>query len=149
MVVERKMDNLDKNLLALLRQDGRASHSALAHDLKVTRATVRARMTRLEQSGQIEGFTVLVKGDLEELPVRAFTMLKIEGGGTNRIIARLNGFPHVQAIHSTNGNWDLVVECGTETLPVLDNVLAQIRSLNGIISSETSILLDTKKKKIA
>ena len=142
------MDKLDQELLALLRRNGRASVSSLAHELKVTRATVRARMDRLETSGEIAGYAVVTRADLAELPVRAFTMLRIEGGGSNRIIARLNGLAAVQAIHSTNGNWDLVVECGTRTLAELDAVLARIRSIDGVNNSETSILLDTKKNRL-
>lgn len=139
------MDDLDQNLLALLRRDGRATHAQLAASLGVTRATVRTRLDKLEARGDIVGFTVLVKGDITEQPVRALTTLGIEGRGTEVIISKLSGMSSVQAIHSTNGNWDLVVETGTQTLVELDLVLAQIRRLDGVIRSETSILLASKK----
>lgn len=52
------MDKLDNHLIGLLRKDGRASLSDLATTLGVTRATVRARLEKLQGSGQIAGFTV-------------------------------------------------------------------------------------------
>ncbi len=51
----------------------------------------------------------------------------------------------VQAVHSTNGKWDLIAELGTETLADLDEALAQIRRLDGVTISETSLLLATKR----
>ena len=49
------MDDLDQKLLAALKRDGRASLSELAADLKVTRTTVRSRMAKLAQTGDIAG----------------------------------------------------------------------------------------------
>ena len=47
------MDDLDQRLISALRHDARASHSDLAAQLGVTRATVRARLARLEARGVI------------------------------------------------------------------------------------------------
>ena len=52
--------------------------------------------------------------------------------------------PAVQAIHATNGKWDLIVETGTETVEELDSVLGQIRRIQGVSSSETNLLLATQ-----
>lgn len=51
------MDDLDRRLIAALRRDGRATLAELAHDLGVTRTTVRARMAKMVASGEIAGFT--------------------------------------------------------------------------------------------
>jgi len=48
-------------------------------------------------------------------------------------------------VHSTNGRWDLIVEIGTPTLEQLDEVLKTIRRFEGVATSETSLLLATKK----
>ena len=71
--------------------------------------------------------------------------IAIEGRGTNRIIRQLTGLAEVRAVHSTNGRWDLIIELGTETLEDLDEALAKIRLLEGVVSSETNLLLATKK----
>ena len=139
------MDNIDQNLVAILRQNARASISDLALELRVSRATVRSRMDRLVKSGEILGYTLSLKGDLEERPIRGITMIEIEGKGNERIIARLRGFPEVQAIHSTNGQWDIIVEFGTDTLADLDKVLREIRLIDGVNTSETNLFLATHR----
>ncbi|MEO1139273.1 MAG: Lrp/AsnC family transcriptional regulator [Pseudomonadota bacterium] len=140
------MDDTDRQLLSALRHDARASLSDLALTLGVSRTTVRARIDRLKQSGEIVGFTVVVKGDTVRDPVRGLMMLGIEGRGTDRILRQLGGFSAVRAIHSTNGRWDLIAEIGADTLEELDKVLAAIRKFEGVATSETSLLLSTKKQ---
>lgn len=139
------MDDLDHRLIAALRRDGRASLSELAHDLGVTRTTVRARIARLAASGEIAGFTVLTRADVQAAPVRGLMMIQAEARGTDRVTARLAGLPEVAAIHSTNGTWDLIVEIGTGTLEAFDEVLSAIRRFDGVTRSETNLLLSSRR----
>ena len=139
------MDELDTRLIAALRRDGRAALADLASALGVTRTTVRARLAKLRESGEILGFTVLTKGDVARAPVRGLMMLGIEGRGTERVIARLQGLPEVVAVHSTNGTWDLIAELSTETLEALDRALFVIRRYEGVTRSETHLLLSTRR----
>ena len=139
------MDDLDTGLIAELRRDGRASISELAERLKVSRATVRTRLERLKEAGEIAGFIVLTRADISEAPVRGLMMIGIEGRGGDRIMARLTGLPAVMAVHSTNGKWDLIVELSTQTLLELDEVIHRIRNIEGVMTSETNLLLSTRR----
>ena len=139
------MDDVDQRLIAELRRDGRASLSELADRLTLSRATVRARMERLVTKGEIEGFTVVTRGDVSTAPVRGLMMIGIEGRGGEKIMARLGGLPAVTAVHSTNGKWDMIVELATQTLLELDDVIHRIRNIEGVMTSETNLLLSTRK----
>lgn len=139
------MDEIDRELLAALRRDSRTSLSDLAAMLAVSRATVRARIARMVDQGDILGFTVQTPADVAQSPVRGMMLLGIEGQGTERIVHHLNGLPAVQAVHSTNGKWDLIVELGTDSLEALDLVLRRIRKIDGVTTSETNLLLSTRK----
>ncbi len=139
------MDKTDERLIAALRHDARASLSDLAMQLELSRTTVRSRIERLQARGDILGFTVVLKEDVLRDPVRGLMMIGIEGRGASRITRQLQGLPEVRAIHTTNGRWDLIVELGTESLETLDEALAKIRMFDGVVSSETNLLLATKK----
>ncbi|MDU9003726.1 Lrp/AsnC family transcriptional regulator [Sedimentitalea todarodis] len=139
------MDKTDERLIAALRHNARASLSELALTLNLSRTTVRSRIDRLQQSGQILGFTVVMKEDTLRDPVRGLMMIGIEGRGTERVVRQLQGLPEVRAVHSTNGRWDVIVELGTETLEGLDAALGKIRRFDGVSTSETSLLLATRK----
>lgn len=140
-----EMDDADQRLIAELRRDGRASLSDLAARLGLSRATVRARMERLVARGEIAGFSVLTRGDVSEAPVRGLMMIGIEGRGGEKVMARLTGLAPVMAVHSTNGKWDLIAELATQTLLELDEVIHRIRSIDGVMTSETNLLLSTRR----
>lgn len=140
-----ELDEIDHSLIAALRRDGRASLSELAARLGLARATVRARLDRLQARGEIQGFTVVTRGDVTQAPVRGLMMIGIEGRGAERITARLLGMPEVQAVHTTNGRWDLIAEIGARTLEEFDAVLARIRNIEGVTSSETNLMLTTRR----
>jgi DNA-binding Lrp family transcriptional regulator len=102
-------------------------------------------LARLQAQGEVLGFTVLTRGDLADAPVRGLMMIGIEGRGTERIMARLAGLPQVSAVHSTNGRWDLIVELAAQSLAELDQVLSRIRAFDGVMASETNLLLSTRR----
>jgi DNA-binding Lrp family transcriptional regulator len=135
------LDALDRRLIALLRADGRAPVSQLAGALHVSRGTAQNRLDRLIQAGVILGFTVRVRPDVDEHLIRALMTIQLAGKTTTAVIARLRGIPEIRGLHTTNGTWDLIAEIMVDTLPDLDRVLGTIRSIDGIRSSETSILL--------
>ena len=111
----------------------------------LARGTVRTRMERLVARGEIAGFTVLTRGDVTAAPVRGLMMIGIEGRGGEKVMARLQGIPAVMAVHSTNGKWDLIAELATQTLLELDEVIHRIRSIDGVMTSETNLLLSTRR----
>jgi len=139
------LDATDLRLLAALKRDGRAGLAQLAADLGLSRNTVRARLTKLTESGEIAGFTVLTRSDLAESPVRALMMVAIEGTGTDRAVGRMLAMPAVQAVHATSGRWDVIVELATDSLAHLDDTLARIRRLEAVTQSETNLLMSTRR----
>ncbi len=139
------MADIDQQLLGLLRHNGRRSVSDLAAELGVSRATVRARMERMERQGEIVGYTVILRADAVSMPVRGIMLIEVEGRAADRVVDALAGFPEISAVHTTNGKWDLVVELGTESLTDLDAVLRRIRMVSGITASETNLLLATPR----
>jgi len=135
------LDSLDHELVSLLRSDGRASLAKLAEVLKVSRGTVQNRLDRLMASGTLLGFTVRVRDDYDNDQVRAVMMIEIAGKSTAEIIRKLRGLPEVASIHSTNGNWDLIADIRSGSLSEFDNVLRKVRMIDGILNSETNLLL--------
>ena len=140
------MDDLDRQLLALLRADSRTPVASLAARLKVSRGTVQNRIDRMMRpGGAIQGFTVRTRPELEESRIRAIMGIAIEGERSTAVIKALRGLPEVDKIHTTNGRWDLIAELDTATLAEFSRTLDQIRTVEGIASTETSILLATQK----
>lgn len=139
------MDNTDQKLISALRKDGRAGISMLASDLGLSRTTIRSHLEGLISSGQIVGFTAVLKSDTAHAPVRGLMMIAIAGRGTERVIRQLSAMLAVDTLHTTNGKWDLIAELSADSLEQLDGILRQIRLLDGVATSETNLLLATRK----
>ena len=139
------MDDTDRRLIALLRDNARLPVASLAQLLKVSRGTVQNRIDRLLAEGVIGGFTLRLKPEAEPQRVRAITMVAVDGEHASAVIRALRGIPEVQALHTTNGRWDIVIELGVDSLEAFDQALQRIRLIKGISNSETSLLLSTHK----
>ncbi len=139
------MDDTDRQLISLLRDNGRASVASLAKSLRVSRGTVQNRQARLEADGTIVGYTVRLKPLAENHRIRALMTVSVEGNRIDQVIRDLRGDPAVSALHTTNGRWDIVAELQADTLESFDAVLGRVRLINGIANTETSLLLSTYK----
>ena len=81
-----KLDEIDRQLIGLLRQNARMPVARLAQQIGVSRATVQNRMARMEKQGVITGYTALIASAAnEELSqIRALTHLELEGNVSKR-----------------------------------------------------------------
>ena len=138
------MDDLDHQLIALLRRDARMPVASLAKLLKVARGTVQNRIDRMLKRGDIAGFTVRVSAAEDAQRVRAVMTVAIEGERAAATIRVLSGLPEVATIYSTNGRWDLVVELSADSLPAFSRTLDAVRKIKGVSATETSLLLATQ-----
>jgi DNA-binding Lrp family transcriptional regulator len=137
------MDNTDRALVALLRKDARTTVATLSAKLGVSRGTVSNRLRKLEDEQVIVGYSVRLRPDAEPAKIRAWMSVVVEGNQTRAVIAALLGEPAVEALHDTNGRWDLLAELRAATMVELSNVLERVRLIKGIVNTETSILLAT------
>jgi DNA-binding Lrp family transcriptional regulator len=137
------MDDTDRQLVAMLRGNARLPVATLAKSLGVSRGTVQNRIDRLTARGTIQGFTIRVRQEADSPRIRAIMMIEVEGERSDKILSQLRGNPEINAVHTTNGRWDMVLELNTDTLEAFDRVLHRIRQINGISASETSLMLSS------
>ena len=139
------MDEVDRQLIALLRQDARLPTATLAARLGVSRGTVANRLRKLQDEQLITGYTVRLRPDAEPEGIRAWMGVQIEGNQTREVVAHLMGEPGLVTLHDTNGRWDLLAELRAGNLVELATVLERVRLIKGIAATETSIHLQTYK----
>ena len=139
------MDDIDRQLIAVLRDDARTAVATLAKRLGVSRGTVQNRIDRMMREGAILGFTLRLPPETDAHRVRAVMAIAIEGERSSAVMAALRGFPEIEAVHTTNGRWDLMAELNAESLAAFSQALDDIRRIKGITTTETSLLLATTR----
>ncbi|MEL7211790.1 MAG: Lrp/AsnC family transcriptional regulator [Pseudomonadota bacterium] len=141
----QNLDATDRHLIAVLKRDGRASITTLAHTLGVSRSTVQTRLDRLIANGTIQRFTVELDAMGRDDRVHAVMMIAVEGPRARSVTRALQRLPEITALHTTNGKWDLIGWIETGTLAEFDRVLRDVREVQGVLNSETCLLLDAAK----
>ena len=139
------MDDLDRQLVGLLRGNARLPAATIARTLRVSRGTVQNRIARLEQEGVIAGYTVRLAAPDDGRRITALMLIAVEGNNVEKVLRSLRGDASVSALHTTNGRWDIIAELRADTLEEFDRVLSRIRRIEGVANSETNLLLSTHK----
>jgi DNA-binding Lrp family transcriptional regulator len=134
----------DRLLIALLRENARATTAELARKLGVSRTTVQSRIERLQKRGIIEGYTVRLSADYEQNLVKAHVLVTTLPKLTPRVVAGLSKIPDVRTVHSISGSFDLIVIVEASSIRDLDERIDRIGALDGVERTLSSIILSTR-----
>lgn len=116
----------------------------LSKSLGVSRATIYARLQRLQQSGVIEGFTVRLNPEVDRRQIRAHVLIKVTGKLARATEKQLQSIPEITALHAISGVYDLIAELEAPNAAELNELIDRIGELEGIEKTTSSILLATK-----
>jgi DNA-binding Lrp family transcriptional regulator len=141
-----QLDELDQQLLAALRDDGRRSITALAQQLHLSRSAVHARLDRLEADGVLHGFAPVVDPAKVGGSIAAFVLLS--GGPGSRLEleplrAQLHELPHVEYAALVTGEADVLLLVRADGLDQLRAfLLEELRAVTGLRGTLTLLVLD-------
>lgn len=137
------MDRIDRELLALLRENARLSTTELARQLDLSRTTVQSRIERLERHKIIAGYTVK-GGTGDARDIKAHVMITAAPKLTPAVEAALRQIPQVRTLHSVSGVYDFIAVLAAPTVGELDLLIDGIGALDGVERTTTSIVLTTR-----
>ena len=138
------MDETDKKLLDVLRDNARISLSSLSRVLGLSRSTVQDRINKLESRGVISGYTVRLRPDIAAREIRAQVMLKIVPKALDDVVSFCRRQGAVTALHTISGEYDMAAMLRAETTAELDEAIDAIALLKGVERTQTSVILSTK-----
>jgi DNA-binding Lrp family transcriptional regulator len=138
------MNTVDEKLLALLMQNARASTSALARALSLSRSTVQSKIRKLEQTGIIKGYTAQLGDSYADSLVSAHVLITVHQKKTAQTNRQLIAMPSVTSLYAVSGDYDLIAVVRTETTAHLSQVLDEIGNLEGVERTNSSLILETK-----
>jgi DNA-binding Lrp family transcriptional regulator len=138
-----QLDELDLALLSALRSHPRAGALELSRRLRVARATVSARLRRLEESGVITGYGPDVDLGAAGYPVQAFVTLEIAQGALDQIAHDLEAVPGVVEAYATTGTGDVLCRIAATSHEDLQDTLLALNHSGAIRRSTSVIALST------
>jgi Lrp/AsnC family transcriptional regulator, leucine-responsive regulatory protein len=139
-----QLDEIDRAILELLRQNGRRTVADIAAHVNLSPAPVKRRIDRLERIGVIIGYTTLVDYGKLEGAVEAFTELRFAGTADfDAIVATASDIAEVQELFTTAGDPDALARIRVHDVEHLKDVVNRLRRASHITGTKTLMVLDS------
>ncbi len=144
------MDNIDLNIIEILKENGRATASDISRRVKLSVPAVSERMRRLEESGIIKEYTVRISR--EDLGYRLLAIIFVNIGQTGNIQGFRNTivkYPEVIECHHMAGEYDYMLKVLLKDTSELEEFISRkLKSIKGVDKSNTQVVLSTIKETI-
>ena len=138
------VDDISKEIIEQLQQDGRRSYAAIGKAVGLSEAAVRQRVQRLIDSGAMQ---IVAVTDPMTLGFRRQTMIGIKCGGDLELVARqLADMPEIDYVVITAGSFDLLIEVVCEDDDQLLEILGRARAIPSVNTTETFVYLKLCKQ---
>jgi len=135
----------DQELISLLTANARIPLTEIAKSLGVSRATVQARLARLERDGRILGYTTILGMDETQVTdLSAIILIELEVKQQGNVIASLRRRAEIVQCYTLSGGFDLFVKITCRTSHQLDEIIDWIAEMDGVRRTTSSILLARK-----
>ena len=141
MAEKRALDALDVALLAALRAHPRAGALELSRLTGVARATVSARLQRLEDGGVVTGYGPDVDVGAAGFGVQAFVTLEIAQGAIEDVQRDLEAVPGLLEAHATTGSGDVLCRVAATSHEALQQVLVDLNPSPAVVRSTSVVAL--------
>ncbi len=128
------MDEIDKQILDLLRENGRASYTEMGEKMGLTEGAIRKRVEKLEESGAIKRFTIETSAKTE-----GFVLIKADPTKTREAAEKIKD--HAEKVYELSGEWDIVAWIYSDDISDLNKRVDRIRDAPGILNTSTLIKL--------
>ncbi|MEA2311961.1 MAG: hypothetical protein QOE28_1929 [Solirubrobacteraceae bacterium] len=138
------MDEIDRQIVALLRQDARRSFQSIGLRVSLSAPAVKRRVDRLEAAGVVRGYTAAVDPGRFGWGTHAFVELYCEGRmAAQEIRDAVERHPEVEAAYTVAGEASAILRVRARDTTHLEETLERIRDQPGVTRTQTQIVLST------
>jgi Lrp/AsnC family transcriptional regulator, leucine-responsive regulatory protein len=140
----RPLDDTDRKILALLRENGKRTFADMGSHVALSVPAVKRRVDRLERDGVIRGYAALIDtsklGDEIDVVVEVHVADRTAPGDVKQMIEPIE---EVVTAFTMSGEWDVLLRLRVESIAHLERVVERLRRDPNIVRTRTSIVLST------
>jgi len=140
------LDAKDIIILSMLQENGRVPYSEMARKLGVSEAAVYTRVQKLVKRGYIKRFQAVLNEEKLGYGLLAFISIRAQPSKYNEVLRKLSGFDEIQEVHDVTGDYYCLLKVRTRSKDELAGLLDDIGRIDGIVSTETKVVLRTIKE---
>ncbi|WP_135821398.1 Lrp/AsnC family transcriptional regulator [Halostella litorea] len=135
------MDDLDQQILNILRRDARTAYTEIADRVGTSEGTVRNRVERMTEEGIIERFTVTTRTGNVKAMIEVSVAVDVD---TTAVSDRMAEWEEVDFVWQVSGEEDVVLVVDASDTQGVNELITQARELEDVQSTKTRLILDEK-----
>ncbi|MEQ3514422.1 Lrp/AsnC family transcriptional regulator [Pseudoalteromonas sp. BZB3] len=134
------MDKFDKQIIAELKKDARQSVSAIADTVSLSRSAVTERIKKLEHSGVIRGYQVLLS-ESQKIGVSAYFEIQHKCARCSEVVPLFQAIPEVVTCRGITGDMDLLVFVQAESMQRLHEIREHLDAQPDFVKIKTHVVM--------
>lgn len=135
------MDDLDREILSILRRDARTPYTEIAERVGTSEGTVRNRVERMVDDGVIERFTVTTRTGNVKAMIEISVAMDVDTGEVGEKVAE---WEEVDFVWQVSGEDDIVLVVDCVDTRAINELIKRARELEEVKSSTTRLILDER-----
>ena len=135
------MDDLDRQILSILRRDARTPYTEIADEIGTSEGTVRNRVDRLTSEGIIERFTVTTRTGNVKAMIEVSVDMNVT---TSKVCERRADWGEVDFVWPVSGEEDVVLVVDCVDTQAVNDLISQARELEEVKGTKTRLILDER-----
>jgi DNA-binding Lrp family transcriptional regulator len=135
------MDDLDRQILSILRRDARTPYTEIADEIGTSEGTVRNRVDRLTGEGIIERFTVTTRTGNVKAMIEVSVDMNVT---TSAVSGRMADWEEVDFVWQVSGEDDIVLVVDCVDTQAVNDLITQARELDEVKGTTTRLILDER-----
>ena len=136
------MDELDRQILAILRRDARTPYTEIAAEVDTSEGTIRNRVDRMVESGVIERFTVATRTGNVKAMIDIGVAVDVDARETT---SRMADWEEVDFAWQVSGEDDIVLVVDAADTRGINDLITKAREQDEVVSTKTRLILDEKR----
>ena len=143
------LDDTDVHILGLLQDDCRTPLARIGEQVGLSAPAVLERIKKLEAAGVISGYHATIDGRKIGLDVTAFIgVVTSDSEMIPEFERQVSALPDVLECHHVTGAFTLLLKVKTASTSTLERLITQIRSMDGVARTETTVVLSTHVERV-
>ncbi|WP_280537628.1 Lrp/AsnC family transcriptional regulator [Halopenitus sp. POP-27] len=135
------MDELDRQILSVLRRDSRTPYTEIADQVGTSEGTVRNRVERMNEEGIIERFTVTTRTGNVKAMIEISVEVNVDTGAVGD---RMTDWEAVDFVWQVSGEEDIVLVVDAVDTGAVNDLITEAREMDDVKSTKTRLILDER-----
>lgn len=140
------INDKDRAILNVLQLNSRLSYRQIAKKLGISVVTVMNRVKRLEDSGVIKNYSVVLDYDQLGFDLPVLIDVRVAKGKLSIVEKKIAKHPSVVAVYDNTGHFDATIIARFRNRRAMDTFIKKVQSFEDVERTETKLILDTIKE---